>query len=118
MAVTWKKICFEDDAVLQSQRGRVAVNDTDRLNTALTTDFIVAFTALTAARQYQISSEDIASMAGRRFVIKDEAGAAGTYNITISTQGSEKIDGQDTYVIKNNYGAVTLYSNGSHLFIY
>lgn len=96
---------------------RVAVSDADRTNAALSTDHIVAFTALTAGRAYQISSADIA-LSGRIFIVKDEAGAAGTYNITISTQGSEKIDGQDTYVIKNNYGAVTLYSNGSHLFIY
>jgi len=95
---------------------RTAVNDADRTNIALSTDHIVAFTALTAARQYQISSADIA-LAGRVFIIKDESGSAGTYNITISTEGSEKIDGQDTLVINNNYQCVHLYSNGSHLFI-
>ena len=116
MAVTWKKICFADDAVLQSQRGRVAVNDASRVNTTLTTDFIVAFTALTAARGYQISSEDIAQT-GRRFIVKDESGDAGTYNITISTEGAETIDGAATYVINNDHEAVTLYSNGSNLFI-
>lgn len=99
------------------ERTRVAVNDADRINTALTTDFIIAFTALSAARAYQISSEDIAQ-AGRRFIIKDESGAARTYNITISTEGAETIDGADTVVISNAYGAITLYSNGSNLFIY
>jgi hypothetical protein len=94
----------------------VGVNDASRTNTALTTDYIVAFTALTAARGYQISSEDIAQ-SGRIFHVKDAAGAAGTYNITISTEGAELIDGAATYVLNNDYEAVTLFSNGSHLFI-
>ena len=96
---------------------RVAVNDANRINTTLSTDYIVAFTALTAPRAYQISSEDIAQT-NRLFIIKDESGAARTYNITISTEGAETIDGADTVVISNAYGAITLYSNGSNLFIH
>jgi hypothetical protein len=96
--------------------GYVAVNDAARTNTALTDDCIVAWTALTATRNYQISSEDIA-VAGRVFIIKDESGSAGSYAITVSTEGSETIDGADTISINSNYGSVTLYSNGSNLFI-
>lgn len=94
----------------------VAVNDANRINTSLTEDYIVAFIALTAARQYQISSEDIAQ-ARRIFIIKDASGNAGTYNITISTEGAETIDGEASITIHNDYGARTLYSNGSNLFI-
>lgn len=97
------------------RKNRVAVNDADRTNSALSTDYIVAFTALTAAREYQISSADIAQ-AGRIIIVKDESGDAGTYNITISTEGAETIEGQASITIHNDYGARTLYSNGSNLF--
>ena len=96
--------------------GYVAVVDEARTNTASSQDRIVAWTVLTAARNYQISSEDIA-VPGRRFVVKDQSGQAGTFPITISTEGSEKIDGQDSISINANYGAVGLYSDGNNLFI-
>lgn len=51
------------------------------------------------------------------FIIKDESGLAGTNNITIETEGSETIDGSSNYIISNNYGSVSLASNGSNLFI-
>lgn len=109
MAVKWKRLEY-------AQRDYVQVDDADRTNTAKTTDHIVGFINLTAAREYQISSEDVAE-AGRLFRVKDEEGNAGTYNVTISTEGAETIDGAATYVIGNDYGAVGLYSNGSNLFI-
>ena len=96
---------------------RVAVNDADRINTVLSADHIVAFIALTAQRTYQISSEDIAQ-AGRVFIVKDESGGARTNNIVITTEGSETIDGAASVTISADYGAITLYSNGSNLFIY
>ena len=49
-------------------------------------------------------------------VIKDAGGLAGTNNITIATEGAEKIDGLDTLVINNNYNSVTLYSDGTNWF--
>jgi len=104
-----------------SQRGRildhVSVNDINRTNTSLSTDQTVGFSLLTADRTYQISSEDILQE-GRVFTVKDESGQASTFNIIISTEGSETIDGNDTYIISTNYGAVNLYSNGSNLFVY
>ena len=94
---------------------RVEVADAARTNSALTNDYIVAFTSLSAGRTYTISTADIAQK-GRVIIVKDESGVAGVYNITIATQASEKIDGQATLVISQNYGFVTLESNGSHLF--
>lgn len=93
-----------------------AVADAARTNTTLSTDWIVAFTSLTATRDYQISSEDIA-VSGRMFIVKDAAGSAATFPITISTEGAETIDGAATISINSNYGSVTLYSNGSNLFV-
>jgi LEA14-like dessication related protein len=49
--------------------------------------------------------------------IKDISGNATTNNITISTEGSEKIDGQDTAIINGNYDSITIYNDGSNWFI-
>jgi len=55
---------------------------------------------------------------GRNLIIKDAAGNASTYNITIDTEGSEKIDGADTAVINTDYESISLYCDGSNWFIY
>lgn len=56
-------------------------------------------------------------VAGRMFRIKDAGGEAGTRNITLSTEGTEKIDGEDTFDVDINYGTYTIYSDGSHWFV-
>ena len=73
-----------------------------------------AVTDTSAPRTLTISSADITD--NRQFVIKDQSGLAGINNITIDTEGSEKIDGADTITISVNYGSATLYSDGSNLF--
>jgi len=55
-------------------------------------------------------------VSGRIITIKDAGGNASVNNITIATEGTEKIDGGDTAVINSNYGVITLYSNGSNWF--
>ncbi len=60
-------------------------------------------------------------VAGRIIIIKDEAGSAGTNNITIATEGSEDIDGtsdDNSVLITSNYGVVRVYSNGSDWFTF
>ena len=53
-------------------------------------------------------------MDGRQIDIKDAGGNAGTNNITIDTEGSEKIDGLDTFVMNMNDEEITLYAlNGN-----
>tara|TARA_R110002012_G_scaffold284212_1_gene474913 strand:+ start:1744 stop:2301 length:558 start_codon:yes stop_codon:yes gene_type:complete len=53
---------------------------------------------------------------GQTFTIKDETGNANSYNITITTKGSDAIDGQQNITIQSAYGAVNLYSNGNNKF--
>ncbi len=53
---------------------------------------------------------------GRIYTIKDESGSASSNNITVSTEGSETIDGSATDVISIDYGAKTFYSDGSDWF--
>lgn len=50
--------------------------------------------------------------------IKDASGNAGTNNITVSTEGSETIDGAATAVINSNYSAINIYTDGTNYFVY
>jgi hypothetical protein len=87
----------------------------------LTSDYIVAWSSLTAARAAVISTEDVESGTAtqpRVIVLKDESGNAGTYNITITLENSGTIDGAASYVITQPYQSVSIYLNGSNGFIY
>jgi hypothetical protein len=55
--------------------------------------------------------------AGSEITVFDAVGDANTKNFQILTEGSEKINGSDSYTINTSYGSVTLISNGSHWFI-
>lgn len=57
------------------------------------------------------------SRSGVPLVVKDLAGNAATYNITIQAFGTEKIDGASTYQIVANYGAVKLIPLSSGWFV-
>ena len=74
----------------------------------------VTYTATGAVTSLTLPTAQCVS--GRVIVIKDAGGLAGTNNITIATEGAEKIDGLDTLVINNNYNSVTLYSDGTNWF--
>ena len=81
---------------------------------------IYACTDTTAARTLTISTANIARGSTANpwvFSVKDESGGAGTNNITINTQAGQLIDGEATLVIEVDHGAVTLYSDGSNLFV-
>ena len=56
---------------------------------------------------------------GQYFLIKDEAGNAGVFNITVRTSGSQTIDGQSFIMLESPFAAVNIYSNGvDKFFIY
>lgn len=48
---------------------------------------------------------------GRVLCVKDAKGDASTNNITINGNGNT-IDGQNTYILSNNYASVDLFFNG------
>jgi len=54
---------------------------------------------------------------GRTIKIKDSGGSAGSNNITIDTEGAEKIDGENTFVMNSNYESEEFYSDGINWFI-
>lgn len=85
----------------------------------LTTDYLIAITDTSVARAVTISTEDIQSGSTanpRIFVIKDESGGAGTNNITVSGE-SGNIDGVASVAITGNYESITIYADGTNLWI-
>ena len=83
--------------------------------TTLLTDHIIGVNRAGVVTVTLIAS----ATAGAGFVyhIKDESGNASTYNITIDGNSSETIDGATTQTINTNYGAISVYSDGTNWFI-
>lgn len=80
----------------------------------LITDATVGVSNTSAPRTITMPNANMAI--GQQWTIKDESGGAFTNNITISGNGAN-IDGSSTTLLNTNYGAVTLYWNGSAFFI-
>ena len=56
---------------------------------------------------------------GQYFIVKDEAGNANLYNITVKASGSQTIDGESTIVLESHFVSINLYCNGvDKFFIY
>lgn len=82
--------------------------------TTTATDQILNVTTTTSIT---ITLATVACEAGKFYTIKDKTGGAGTYPITIATQGAETIDGAATFTINTNYGAIEVFSDGTNWFI-
>lgn len=78
------------------------------------TDLIVDYPTLAAARSIVLQAATTAG-AGRIVIVKDAAGAAATYNLTVSVSGCAAacIDAGATHVINTNYGVGRYYSTGT-----
>lgn len=84
---------------------RRAIADVDSTQTI--NDYTIAYTSITAPRTINLITTGM--VAGQRFEIKDEAGAAGTFNLTTA---GVLIDGVNKS-ITTNFGALQFYYNGS-----
>ena len=83
--------------------------------TASITDNILGVTSVPV----QILFDATSFSTGQAVVVKDETGTASTGSlITLNASASQTIDGVSQVVIESPHGAVLLYSNGSHWFIY
>ena len=99
---------------------RTATGAADYNPSVYTSDYIVAVTDTAAPRAVIISTEDEDSgtpSVPRIFIIKDESGAAGTNNITVTLESGGNIDGAATAVISSNYGSLTIYIDETNAFI-
>lgn len=77
----------------------------DTAYTALSTDYLIAYTSLTAARIVTL----IALTDKQEQIIKDETGTASFFNITITAPAGKTIDGATSKIITANYGALRIY---------
>ena len=85
----------------------------DAAYTALATDRMIAYTALTAARTVTLPAAS-AFPTGTKLLVVDESGACSATNtITVARAGSDTINGATSAVIATAYGYVALESNGS-----
>lgn len=82
--------------------------------TALISDYIISYTSLTLARTVTLATT-ATYLGGQCQIIKDEAGTAGTNNITV-TPASGTIDGAASKVINANYGVLRIYQRGGNFF--
>lgn len=84
----------------------------------LATDDILHVTYTATGAVTSITWPTAQMVDGRTLIIKDGGLNAGTNNITIDTEGSETIDGEATLVITSDGESVSLYCDGSDLFIH
>ena len=80
--------------------------------TAKESDYIIAVD--TSGGAVTITLPTSALKAGKVYIIDDKGGNAGSNNITVATEGSEKIDGAASATISTNYASLALYSDGSN----
>jgi hypothetical protein len=83
----------------------------DAAYTLTVSDYIVAYTTLTATRAVTLPTATVA-LAGKAWIVKDEAGAATADPITITGT----LDGVTNKSIAANYGALRIYCNGTGFF--
>jgi hypothetical protein len=90
---------------------RTAVNDA--AYTVLTTDRLIAFTAISAARIVSLPASS-AYPPGLQLTIADESGScSASKTISVTANGTDAINGASSVVISKPYGFVALESNGS-----
>lgn len=90
---------------------------TGSVYTVSVTDYLIGITSLSYAPSVGLPSPKNVGV-GKNFIVKDEAGGAGTTTITIRSAGEETIDGAATSTITINYGTRNLYNDGANWFTY
>jgi len=82
--------------------------------TASASDYFIGVSASSTIIVQMPGAETLSS--GQLFVVKDEGGNAGNYNITIKSSGSQTIDGETSIILESPFASVNLYTNGSNKF--
>ena len=86
-----------------------SIRDVDSTTSATDTDYCLR---CIQAGPITINLPSKGNNAGQVLIIKDALGNAGTHNITLDAAGSDTIDGMSTFVMNNNFMAVTLMCDG------
>ena len=82
--------------------------------TASVADYFIGVSASSAIIIQMPGAQTLSS--GQMFIIKDEGGNAGNYNITIKSSGSQTIDGETSIILESPFSSINLYTNGSDKF--
>ena len=86
----------------------------DAAYSALTTDRLIAYTSLSAARVVTLCAA-AAYPTGARLMIVDESGAcSAAKTITVTPNGSDRSTARRAYVVEAAYAGVELESNGAN----
>lgn len=83
--------------------------------TASTSDYLIGLTSLAIAPSIGLPLPSLAGT-GKTYIVKDEAGGAGTTTITVRSEGEKTIDGATSSTLTANYQAKQFYSDGSNWF--
>ncbi len=111
-----RNIIADTNGFLRTEEGarisRIQVADVDfKIDT---TNHLIAFTSLTGRRSIVLPA---LALINQIFIIKDEAGLAEKYPISIAVDGGQiKIDGKKNIILSTNYGVIRLYYNGKNYF--
>src|SRR3990167_10736083 len=76
-------------------------------------DHIVDVSNAGVARTINLPKASLAGF-GKVYIVKDSSGSISSTTITIAPNGTELINGDTSYVISTNFGAVGIYCNGSN----
>ena len=102
--------------VVTSSVGGIAYGRREITNTATASseDVLIGISASSPIDLRLASAADYDN--GQYFTIKDEAGNANVYNITVKASGSETIDGESSIVLESPFVSINVYSNGTDKF--
>ena len=82
----------------------------------LPTDYLVAKIGITPGGDTITLPNPSTLTIGREFIITDETGTANANNITLDSIAG-LISGRSTFVMNNDFGSVTVYTNGANWFV-
>jgi hypothetical protein len=99
-------------AKLSEVQKRTAV--ADAAYTVLTTDRIVAYSSISAARAVTLPAASAYPVGVPLWIIDESGSCSGTNTITVNRAGSDTIDGATSFVLDAPYATVCLASNGSN----
>lgn len=119
---TGKSVIFQASSVellaMNSDGIRWKTQSSSSSSFSLNRDATIVFCTGTGSTTQAVDiPSTVISQVGRMIVVIDSGGAAATRNITITTQGSQTINGSATYVMNVNRRSVVLASDGSNLCI-
>lgn len=110
------KTGFENGVVYFASQIANTTTVNDATYDLLPSDYIILVDYTATGAVTSLTLPTAQCLNGRTIIIKDSGGKAGTNNITIDTEGAEKIDGQDTLVLVADHEKLTLVSNGTNWF--